>query len=92
MILSTVATALLAALMQLPGLNGEVRGEVRSETTGEIIPGATVEVLDGRPRATATGDDGRYRLEGISPGRRTIRARRVGFAPLIPGGFAHGDG
>lgn len=81
MILGTAA-ALLALALQLPASTGEVRGEVRSEGTGEVITGATVEVLDGRPRAASSDDSGRYRLVGIDPGRRTIRARRVGYAPL----------
>lgn len=92
MALTTIAAALAAlALQQLP-TGGSVRGEIRSEETGAVVAGATVEVLDGRPlRATASDSIGRYVLADVPAGRRTIRARRVGFAPLemevvVPGG------
>lgn len=84
MAMTAVAAAMLAfALQQLPGAGGSVRGEIRSEESGVVVPGATVEVLDSRPRrATATDSIGTYRLHDVPAGRHTIRARRVGFAPF----------
>lgn len=83
MSLIALSSALLAlTLQQLPG-GGSLRGEVRSEDTGATVAGATVEVLDSRPqRATASDSAGHYLLAGVPAGRWTVRARRVGFAPL----------
>src|SRR5690606_5606326 len=83
MAVSALSTLVLALALQLPGETGQVRGQVRSEETGEILPGATVEVVDARPaRAVASGIDGSYMLPAVPAGRRTIRARHVGFAPF----------
>lgn len=79
---SLLATALAFAL-QIPVQTGVLSGEVRSEETGAAVEGASVEVVGSMPaRATATGAEGEYQLSGVRAGRQTIRARRVGFAPL----------
>ena len=97
MLLTALTSAAIAlAMQQLPGAGGTVRGEIRSEETGSVVPGASVEVLYSRPpRATASDSTGRYALEDVPPGRRTIRARRIGYAPLemevvVPAGLTCG--
>src|SRR5690606_22057484 len=83
MILTAVSAALLALAVQLPGQAGVVRGEIRSEETGEVIAGATVEVVGSHPLlASASDAAGRYTLLEVPAGRRTLRARRVGYAPF----------
>jgi hypothetical protein len=78
--------ALLLILLASPlsaQSEGVVRGRVRSETTGEPLVAATVELRDGeRARAAATGRDGSYLLRGVSAGRRLLRVSHLGHAPL----------
>lgn len=83
MLVNALSAALLTIIMQLPLQKGSVHGEIRSEESGEVVGGASVELVDSEPRrATASDDGGRYSLEDVPAGRHTIRARRVGFAPL----------
>jgi hypothetical protein len=83
MVLPAISAAVLALALQVPQPAGAVRGQVRSESTGALIPGASVEVLDSWPqRASASDSAGRYHLAAVPAGRRTIRARRVGYAAL----------
>lgn len=83
MLATSFLAAALALALQIPASTGVLLGEVRSEETGATVAGASVEVVGSLPvRATATDSAGRYRLNGVRPGRQTIRARRVGYAPL----------
>lgn len=82
--ITALALPLLASLaLPFQGENGAVRGRVRSESTGEPLAGAVVELLGVRG-AEPVGTDraGAYRLSGVPSGRRVLRARHLGFAPL----------
>jgi len=61
------------------GFGGTVAGVVRSKTDGEPISGATVEALEiSSPfdaRTTRTDDQGRFELQHVSTGRRSLRIR-----------------
>lgn len=79
--------AFLASVALPPAIaaaqGGSVRGEVRSESTGEALPGAVVEIVDARGSRQVVADDaGAYRLDEIPAGRRVLRAARLGYAPL----------
>jgi Carboxypeptidase regulatory-like domain/TonB-dependent Receptor Plug Domain len=85
----TIRGALLAAVLILicqpaaaqPTLS--VEGTVR-DTTGAAVPNARVEARGGGPAHSSTSDAaGRYRIEGLTPGRYTVRAELVGFAPVV---------
>src|SRR3712207_6631440 len=69
-----------SALAQQPA-NSTLRGQVTDEFGGVII-GATVTVVDpaGKERTATTGEDGRYTLAGLTPGRYTVRAVSNGFS------------
>jgi TonB-linked SusC/RagA family outer membrane protein len=58
---------------------GVVTGRVIDVRTSAPVAGASVEV-DGSRIATATGDDGRYRLTNVPAGQRVIIVRRLGYA------------
>jgi hypothetical protein len=67
---------------------GVVSGRVLEYATGRPVPNAIVEILDDKAmwvRATATDSVGRYRIEGVALGPRTMRARRIGHAPEVAG-------
>jgi outer membrane receptor protein involved in Fe transport len=61
--------------------SGTIVGTVTDKATDSPLPGAVVSA-EGAARNATTDDAGRYRLTGIEVGRRTIRARYIGYAPL----------
>lgn len=81
-LLSLLALLLAAAPLGAQAA-GSVRGVVRSEQSATPLGSAMVElVVEGERRAVAADPTGRYRLVGVSPGRRLVRASHVGHAPL----------
>jgi hypothetical protein len=81
-----VATFLLAAITALPVQDGTgmVWGRVRSGTTGAPLAFAVVEIVTPdavSPIRVQTGPDGVYRLRGIAPGRRIVKATHIDHAP-----------
>lgn len=72
--------------------DGVVRGQVRSGTTGNPLPYATVELVDTRSGVRAVTDStGSYVLAHVPAGRHLIRATHLDHAPfeveiLVPSG------
>ena len=68
---------------------GVVLGQVTDEK-GAPLAGAQVELFEPRSpfpsNSTRTGPKGRYRIEGISPGRRSVRVRRKGYMTQVAAG------
>jgi len=58
---------------------GRITGKVTSAEGARPIPGAQV-VVAGTTTGAVTRDDGRYTIT-VQPGRYTVRALRLGFAP-----------
>jgi len=64
-------------------LNGTIRGRVLGQESGEPLSFVVVEIGEGESyRATRTGEDGRYVMENVRPGRRHLRARALDRQPL----------
>ncbi len=81
-LLLALLVVLCAAPLQAQS-EGAVRGRVYSETTGEPLAAAVVELRDaGRPRAAATDRSGGYLLRGVPAGRQLLRVSHLGHAPL----------
>ncbi|HEX7121962.1 MAG TPA: TonB-dependent receptor [Gemmatimonadaceae bacterium] len=83
--LSTTLGASLALLLPPPLFaqtpesgSGVVTGRVISADDREPVLGALI-AIDGQPKNTLTGDDGRFTLDGVAPGTVTVSARRIGF-------------
>jgi iron complex outermembrane recepter protein len=57
---------------------GSVAGRVLDAETGDPLPSAHV-VLVGTERGATTGDEGRFRLDGLPAGTHRLRASFVGF-------------
>ncbi len=70
------------------------RGVIRDSVSGRPIAGAAISVsteeLDVAPRATTSGDDGRFTVSGLSSGPRRVSVFAEGYVPVAalehPGG------
>lgn len=60
---------------------GSISGVVEDRNTGELLPGASV-ILVNTDLGAATGVDGQYSLEDIPVGTYTLRANFVGYRQL----------
>jgi hypothetical protein len=69
---------------------GAVVGTVR-DSAGAPVPGVEVSVV-GTRALTRSDTAGRFRLAGLTPGKTSVRFRRMGFAPkTIPTDVAAGE-
>jgi hypothetical protein len=77
-----IAVAFVSTASAQPPLSLE--GTVR-DATGAAVQGARVETqrAQGAAQSTITDDAGRYRIEGLVPGRYTVRAEHAGFRPEV---------
>lgn len=60
---------------------GGITGSVVDSTTGEGVAGAGV-TLVGTTRGASTDANGDFRITGVTAGRHTIVARRLGYRPI----------
>src|SRR5919107_5303231 len=60
---------------------GSLRGQVLDELGGAIV-GASVTVVDstGVEKSVVTNNAGAYTINGLAPGKYTVRASNAGFA------------
>jgi len=72
-----LSTAVLLAAQQR---NGSIKGQVLDELGGAIV-GVTVSAIDaqGVEKTVTTNDGGSYTINGLAPGRYTVRAVSNGF-------------
>lgn len=72
----------LVAFLLVPSLamaqEGRITGEVTATDTDQILPGASVRIVDTQ-LGTATDVEGEYELTGVEPGEHTIRVSFVGY-------------
>ena len=74
-----VLTATVVVGAPVLAQTGRITGKVTSAEGARPIPGAQV-VVAGTTTGAVTRDDGRYTIT-VQPGRYTVRALRLGFAP-----------
>ena len=99
--LGVVLVALLAVLPAvLHGQTGAVAGRITGRTSGQPLEGVDIAVLVGGRATTrvTTGQDGRFRIAGMSAGTYVVEVRRVGYqfgrvsnVVVQPGGTATVD-
>lgn len=75
------ALLLLAAAPPALAQTGSVTGRVTDARSGASIDGVEVVVV-GHRLSGLSRSDGRFLLAGIPPGPLTLRAQRIGYAPL----------
>lgn len=56
-------------------------GRVTDAVSGRPVAAAQI-AIDGSTNGAMTGEDGTYALRNVTPGRVTVRVRRIGFAPM----------
>ena len=61
--------------------NGQIRGTVYGQETGDPLVNATVRLAE-TERRTLTGENGDFRLEDLSPGDYTVTVIAVGYRLL----------
>ncbi|MCS6807720.1 MAG: carboxypeptidase-like regulatory domain-containing protein [Bacteroidota bacterium] len=74
-----------------PSLGGTISGTIRDNETGEILRGATVQVLDTKKGAIADVK-GTYTVKGLPAGTYALRFNYVSFKPKIVEGVTVADG
>ena len=83
------AAGMLAALAGLStGAAAQVvRGVVVEADSGRGLPGVVVVLLDSAGKRLAgvlVGDDGKYAIRAMTPGRYAVRAERIGYRADAP--------
>ncbi|MGM0554820.1 MAG: carboxypeptidase regulatory-like domain-containing protein [Myxococcota bacterium] len=72
------------------GAGGRISGTVTDEQSGEPVAGARVVVFEpGSPfsdNQTRTDSRGRYSLDGVPPGRRSVRVNKNGYLSTVAAG------
>ena len=66
---------------------GEIRGRLIDSVAGRAIASGSIAVRRVGDSAFAGGalpkEDGSFRVDGLRPGRYTLRVRAIGFAPVV---------
>jgi outer membrane receptor protein involved in Fe transport len=66
---------------------GEIVGKLADSASGRPIAGGSITVRRAGDAAFASGalpkEDGSFRVDGLAPGRYTLRIRAIGFAPYV---------
>src|ERR1044071_1258548 len=70
----------MAGMLFAQQRNGSIKGQVLDELGGAFI-GVTVTAIDsnGVEKTSPTNDGGSYTINGLTPGRYTVRAHNTGF-------------
>jgi hypothetical protein len=78
-----ILAAALVLLLAQQDTGATVRGQVRSELTGQPVTGAVVEIrAPDATRSALTGSGGTYVLRNVPGGRRQVRVTYLGYEPL----------
>ena len=66
---------------------GEIRGRLIDSTSGHAVTSGSISLRRAGDTSFVGGalpkEDGSFRIDGLAPGRYTLRARAIGFAPAV---------
>lgn len=79
-IVATLVASLLGAGLALAGTTGKISGVVKDADTGEPLPGANI-IIQGTTMGAAADQNGFFFIINIPPGRYTLKAMMIGYAP-----------
>src|SRR5215471_1884336 len=69
------------------GGSGEIRGKLIDSASGRAVTSGSIAVRRAGDSLFVGGalpkDDGSFRVDGLRPGRYSVRVRAIGFAPLV---------
>lgn len=63
------------------GTTGKIAGVITDRETGERLPGVAVTIV-GTTMGGAADEEGQYFILNVAPGRYTLRANLIGYAPM----------
>ena len=70
-----------------PAAIGEITGRLSDSTSGRAVAGGSITVRRAGDSTFASGalpkEDGSFRVDGLAPGRYTLRVRAIGYAPYV---------
>jgi outer membrane receptor protein involved in Fe transport len=76
-----------ASRAQLPAGPGQISGVALNAATGQPLASAAVTIRSAADSSLVGGalakPDGSFRIEGLRPGRYTVRLRALGYTPLL---------
>src|SRR5215216_2759073 len=80
-VLAIALCASIPAVLAAQQRAGSLKGQVLDELGGAIV-GASVTAIDGKgvEKTVVTNDGGAYTINGLAPGKYTVRALNAGFA------------
>ena len=86
----TTLAAQAASPAGAPAPTGEIRGRLTETSSGAAIGAGSITVRRAADTSFAGGalpdPDGSFRVNGLAPGRYTVRFRAIGFAPFVRNG------
>ncbi len=70
-----------------PATNGTIEGQVRDESTGQVLAGVQVTATGASALVASTAADGSFRLANVVPGNYLITASKAGYDNVTGGGM-----
>jgi outer membrane receptor protein involved in Fe transport len=81
LVLAWSLTLFIFASLVHAGTVGKISGVVKDKQSGEPLPGASIQIV-GTQMGAATNPKGEYFIINVPPGKYTVKASLIGYAPM----------